>query len=113
VKAPSDAPRYAAVARALKERILEGEYDIGALLPPERELAERFAVSRQTIRAALRLLREERLVTSRQGAGTMIATPRSSEAFRLAANSIDDLVAYAAHMYLCRAYVHRSPLDRN
>ena len=99
MNAPSDTHRYASVAQALKERILGGEYDIGALLPPERELAERFAVSRQTIRAALRLLREERLVTSRQGAGTMIATPRSSEAFRLAANSIDDLVAYAAHMY--------------
>lgn len=93
-----ESSRYAAVAQALKEQILGGDFAIGARLPPERELSEHFAVSRQTVRAALRLLREERLVTSRQGAGTVVTTPRSSEAFRLAANSIDDLVAYAAHM---------------
>lgn len=97
---PADVPRrYIMVALALKERILGGEYGIGASLPSERELSERFAVSRQTVRAALRLLREERLVSSRPGAGTVVAMPRSSEAFRLAANSIDDLVAYSAHMY--------------
>lgn len=95
----SNPRRYVVVAQALKDQILGGELATGALLPPERELSERFAVSRQTVRTALRMLREERLVTSRQGAGTVVATPRSSEAFRLAANSIDDLVAYAAHMY--------------
>ena len=96
---PDGGRRYVTVAQALKDQILGGEYAIGARLPPERELSDRFAVSRQTLRAALRLLREERLITSRQGAGTIVATPRSSESFRLAANSIDDLVAYAAHMY--------------
>lgn len=95
----NDARRYVALADRLKEMILSGDYAIGMRLPPERELSERFSVSRQTVRAALRLLREERIVTSRQGAGTVVATPRSSEAFRLAANSIDDLVAYASHMY--------------
>lgn len=91
--------RYVAIAQALKEQILDGAYPPGTSLPPERALSERFAVSRQTVRAALRLLREERLVTSRQGAGTVVATPRRSESFSLAANSIDDLVAYATHMY--------------
>lgn len=96
---PSDSRRYVAVAQMLREQILGGEYGIGVLLPPERELAVRFAVSRQTVRMALQLLRDERFVTSRQGAGTVVSTRRSSEAFRLAANSIDDLVAYASHMY--------------
>lgn len=91
--------RYIAIAQTLKDQILAGDYAIGARLPPERELSDHFAASRQTVRAALRLLREERLVTSRQGAGTIVAPQRSLEAFRLAANSIDDLVAYAAHMY--------------
>ena len=91
--------RYARVAAALKQMIQSGEHAIGARLPPERELAARFAVSRQTVRAALRLLREERLIDSRQGAGSTIAAPARSQAFRLAANSIDDLVAYGAHMY--------------
>lgn len=98
-EAADNPKRYVMVAHALKERILGGEYGIGASLPSERELSERYAVSRQTVRAALRLLREERLVSSRQGAGTVVAMPRSAEAFRLAANSIDDLVAYSAQMY--------------
>lgn len=96
---PMGGQRYVIVARALKERILSGDYPIGARLPAERELVEQFAVSRQTVRAALRLLRDERLVTSRQGAGTVVERPASSQAFRLAANSIDDLVAYSEHLY--------------
>lgn len=91
--------RYVAVAQALKDRILSGDLGIGATLPAERDLCDQFGVSRETVRSALRLLREERLVTSRPGAGTVVTTPRSSEAFRLSANSIDDLVAYASQMY--------------
>jgi DNA-binding GntR family transcriptional regulator len=94
-----DDPRYVVVARTLKGEILNGTFPIGAQLPTEIALAERFAVSRHTVRAALRILREERLVVSRQGAGTQVCQPASSEAFRLEANSINDLVAYAANMY--------------
>lgn len=92
-------PIYLNVARALREEIVNGTHLIGTMLPTETELSTRFAVSRQTVRAALRVLREERLVTSRQGAGTMVAAPSGSDAFRLEANSINDLVAYAADMY--------------
>lgn len=92
-------PRYAAVAQSLKDEIIGGVHPVGALLPTEGELSARFAVSRHTVRAALRILREERLVASRQGAGTMVVPPAPSEAFRLEANSINDLVAYAADMY--------------
>lgn len=98
-KASAGGPRYVSLARTLKEQIVSGVHPVGSLLPTEIELSERFSVSRHTVRAALRILRDERLVTSRQGAGTLVAPPANSESFLLEAHSINDLVAYAADMY--------------
>lgn len=44
----------------------------GQLLPSETELVERYGVSRVTIRAALRTLREGGLISVRQGVGAMV-----------------------------------------
>ena len=45
----------------------------GARLPPERELAERFSVARETLRRALRELQSDGLLERRQGTGTFVA----------------------------------------
>jgi DNA-binding FadR family transcriptional regulator len=49
----------------------------GEQLPPERELAERFGVSRVTLREAIKALRETGLVESRRGrgGGTFVVGP--------------------------------------
>lgn len=46
-----------------------GVLPVGAPLPPERELAERFGISRVTLREAIRALRDAGLVQSRRGRG--------------------------------------------
>lgn len=46
-----------------------GVYPVGSLLPPERELAERLAVSRATLREAIAALRQAGLVETRRGRG--------------------------------------------
>ena len=46
-----------------------GIYPDGSTLPPERELAERMAVSRSTLREAIAALREAGLLTTRRGRG--------------------------------------------
>ncbi len=46
-----------------------GVYPVGSLLPPERELAERMAVSRATLREAIAALRQAGLVETRRGRG--------------------------------------------
>jgi GntR family transcriptional regulator, transcriptional repressor for pyruvate dehydrogenase complex len=46
-----------------------GAYPVGAVLPPERELAERMAVSRATLREAMAALRQAGLVETRRGRG--------------------------------------------
>jgi GntR family transcriptional repressor for pyruvate dehydrogenase complex len=46
-----------------------GAYPVGAVLPPERELAERMGVSRATLREAMVALRQAGLVETRRGRG--------------------------------------------
>ena len=91
----SEQPLYLQVVHALKDEIVRGVHPVGSQLPTEEELSERFAVSRYTIREALRLLREDHLVSSRKGAGTTVVTPRASDSYVHEVMSINDLVAFA------------------
>ena len=89
-------PLYLHIARTLKEEIVSGAYMVGSLLPTEEALCERFSVSRYTVREALRLLRDEGLVSSRKGAGTVVIPPRSSGSDIHHVMSINDLLAFGA-----------------
>src|SRR6266436_3520952 len=86
---------YLQVERALKKEIVGGVYPVGSQLPTEDDLCERFSVSRYTVREALRRLREDNLVSSRQGAGTIVVPPRPADSFVHEVMSINDLVAFA------------------
>lgn len=88
--------RYLQVARFLRKEIVDGVYPVGSQLPTEHELCERFAVSRFTIREALRRLREDNLVTSRPRAGTLVVPRPSGNTYAQDVMSIDDLLAFAA-----------------
>ncbi len=88
-------PLYLQVARALKEEIVGGVYPVGSQLPTEDELRDRFSVSRYTVREALRRLREDNLVSSRQGAGTVVVPRRTSSSYAHDVMSINDLVSWS------------------
>ncbi len=60
------------------EMIQEGNYLPGERVPSEQELAARFGVSRATVREALRILQEERVIISRHGIGHFVAPDPSS-----------------------------------
>jgi len=62
---------YEEVARQIESLILE-KLKPGDKLPPERELAELFSVSRSSIRDAIRSLELAGLVEPRQGVGTVV-----------------------------------------
>ncbi|GAA1295067.1 GntR family transcriptional regulator [Planotetraspora silvatica] len=62
-----DGVMYRRVAADLRDAIADGVYGSGGKLPAEAALAERYGVSRGTIRQALALLRSNGLVTSRRG----------------------------------------------
>jgi DNA-binding transcriptional regulator YhcF (GntR family) len=56
----------------LRARIADGRYELGGLLPPQRELADEFGVSRDTVQRVLRELRNEGWIESRQGSGSRV-----------------------------------------
>jgi GntR family transcriptional repressor for pyruvate dehydrogenase complex len=64
--------RAETVYRALLTGIEEGRYEVHGKLPTEHELAETFGVSRPVVRNALAQLRQEGLVRSVQGSGTVV-----------------------------------------
>lgn len=64
--------RHDRVADELRAAIGDERLEPGARLPSERELAERFDVSRATIVSALNVLRGEGLIESRRGAGSWV-----------------------------------------
>ncbi len=60
------------IADQIRASILAGEFSPGDKLPPERELAEMFGVSRPSVREALNMLASSGLVMSYQGGGTVV-----------------------------------------
>lgn len=60
------------IAEQIRSSILAGEFAPGDKLPPERELAEMFGVSRPSVREAINLLASSGLVESYQGGGTVV-----------------------------------------
>lgn len=63
---------YKEVVSLLKNRISSPAYSIGDMLPPEKELAEFYNISRNTLRKALKVLENEALIERRHGSGTYL-----------------------------------------
>ncbi|QYN23135.1 GntR family transcriptional regulator [Amycolatopsis sp. DSM 110486] len=61
------------VAEKIAEEIRSGTYALGAKLPNQRDLAERYEVAIATLQKALGLLRERGWVNSRAPVGTFVA----------------------------------------
>lgn len=62
----------AQIAEQIRNSIMSGEFVPGDRLPPERELAEMFGVSRPSVREALNILGASGLVEALQGGGTTV-----------------------------------------
>lgn len=63
---------YEEVAAQIQRLISDGRLKPGDRLPPERELAEAFSVSRTSVRDAIRVLEMMGLLEPRQGEGTLV-----------------------------------------
>jgi len=78
-------PPYQQVANALRAAILTRKLAAGEKLPSGTELARHYGVARMTIQQAIRLLRDEGLVVSRQGSGVFVRE-RTARAIALRPN---------------------------
>lgn len=87
--------KHGLIAHALSSEICGGKYKIGDRLPSEPQLSERFGVSRHTVRAALRTLNQQGLVSSQQGIGTQVQETRLLSRYTHSFSSAEDLLQYA------------------
>jgi GntR family transcriptional regulator len=86
-------PLYQQLQRALRQAITSKALTAEAALPPERDMAEEFSISRITVRKALDALVEEGLLTRRQGSGTFVAGQRVEKNFSKLTSFTEDMAA--------------------
>ena len=84
------APLYQQLQRALRQAIEDKRLASDSALPPERDIASDFGVSRITVRKALDALAAEGLVRRRHGAGTFVAT-RVEKSFSALSSFSEDM----------------------
>lgn len=72
----SPIPIYIQIEEQLKQQIQQGDFPVGASIPSERELSERFAVSRMTVRQSITKLVNDGLLYREKGRGTFVASPK-------------------------------------
>jgi DNA-binding GntR family transcriptional regulator len=82
---------YQIIVKTLQSEIVRGVYPVGSQLPSEAALVARFGVSRQTVRQALRALREAGLVRTHQGLGSLVERPGAQHGYVHQINKISDL----------------------
>lgn len=68
----SPTPPYRQLARILRERIAVGEWGPGGALPSEKDLQQQYGLARETVRRAIKILRDEGAVITLTGRGTYI-----------------------------------------
>jgi DNA-binding GntR family transcriptional regulator len=110
--AKSDGHLYSQISRVLREEILSGIYPVGTQLPKEEILRKRFSVSRFTIREAIRRLRDDGLVHSRQGAGTVVVPSYPTGSYVHHVTAINDLVAFVISSRFVIESVKMAPISR-
>ena len=74
------------ISERLRQDILDGKFDDARKLPSEHQLMRRFAVARETVRAAIRDLLDKKLVERRHGYGTFLvdlAKKKAAQKFAL------------------------------
>src|ERR1700751_5365708 len=65
------------IVQQVEDSILKGQLKPGDQLPAERDLAQRFGVSRTAVREAVKTLREKGLVEAYSGRGTFVTNGTS------------------------------------
>jgi GntR family transcriptional regulator len=93
------------VRSELRRAIIEGEFPPGSKLPNEDALCQRYAVSRITLREAVRGLIEDGYVIRRQGAGTFVTVGPTLR------NSLDTNFSYTEYLESTGIRVSKKVLD--
>jgi GntR family transcriptional regulator len=101
-------PLYLQIKELLIQRVLQGDWKPGELLPSEFKLAAEFKVSQGTVRKALDELAAEKAVIRMQGKGTFVAARNTRHTplhfFRIALDSGERWVSHNTRLLLFQDY---------
>lgn len=92
-------PLYQALANKLEERIQNGFWSVGSLLPSEASLCKSYKASRHTLRHALQVLEVAGLILRRQGAQAQVISRQKPRKFSQSFNSPADILRYPRDTY--------------
>lgn len=87
-------PRYAWLRERILKDITSGKYAVGSLLPPEKQLAETYGVSRHTVREATRKMANSGQISRQPGRGTVVCSATEPNPYVAGLGTAEDLVAY-------------------
>jgi len=87
----SPVPLYYQLKEILRAKIAAGEFDGDGQFPSEREIVERYEISRMTARQALSELVNEGLLIREQGRGTFVVQPRIQDQLRHLTSFTEDM----------------------
>jgi GntR family transcriptional regulator len=86
-------PLYVQLKDSLAAEIRSGRYRAHTRLPSERELSDRFHVSRMTVRQSLLELARDGVIYTRVGKGTFVAEPKIDQQLRALTGFTQDMRA--------------------
>lgn len=109
LNASSPLPLYQQLADRLAGAIERGDYGVGARLPSEHALSERYGIGRPTVRQATELLVRRGMLERRRGAGTFVTQqPATLDVFSMAGT----LAAFREEGVRVRTRLLRRPVTR-
>jgi GntR family transcriptional regulator len=85
---------YSRVAEDLMRRIRAGEWPIGSSLPAEKELCAQTAVSRHTLRHALKTLQQRGIIALSQGTAAKVISSTPPRVYSQDFNSVREVLRY-------------------
>jgi GntR family transcriptional regulator len=93
-------PLYLSVCEGLQQGMRQGRWPVGSSLPSEAELSRQFAVSRITVRHALRLLETEGYIRKARARRPVVIANTPGRTSGWAVESLDDIVAMVGNARL-------------
>ena len=88
--------KYDALVQDLRVAMLNGDIKAGDKLPSENELANKYSISRQTVRKALQVLHDEGYIYAEHGRGTfcsgMVKTRKNSKNIAVITTYLSDYI---------------------
>lgn len=87
----SVAPLYRQTSDLLMQRIQTDDYPVGSLLPKEVVLAKQLGISRVTLRHALTILEQSRMISRVRCAGTRVVAKEPASTYVQRLDAMDDI----------------------